>query len=663
MALIDLQTDLKSLRYGKDRPGGGNSRQPFITKDIPEQDNQRTDAPDFLLRNGFLNPVNSAKDVLRISKFFTTVAGINFIAKQQALILTNPLSLGGRSANPLGSQINIAYNPIQTLAQVGGNSVGLHTERNGLAKKPTGEFDPLSLLPDFDNFTTKYEYLQTFEYNQDDAGNDNRLVNLYRKIINREDGPVTEKSKLTFGIDTEGTALLKYIGGPNIDVRSGGTTRIRRAVVTNNPYQAFPFDQGSPRPVEINYRNLLTQGGVSEKYISFTGDGNKVLIESVTSEDGGLLITPNVYLPDSLDVDTENLARKQVGPYQFEGNDKNKLGATYNYRNSTTDSSLSDDNLFDGNGKVNLNNNVYVSGTLDTNLESTFPKNSATLTSEEIREINPISQGGQLADFRKKINEAEDTQLLPETDYSQFSREKTYQVGDPGKRAKRIDFNVGPQNEDGTPVGGTSDVINAYDSTARNSDIEQGDLIQFNMRIINNDSLADEFLYFRAYIDDFSETVSADWGEHQYVGRGQKFYTYKGFDRSFSLGFTVYAHTREELLPMYRKLNRLIGATAPDYSNAGFMRGSIVKLTVGDYITNHPGVLKGFSVSNIMDFSWELARDAKGNRITNTREIQQLPFGFKVTGFNFTSISGGGLGNQNYVPGKGKSFVGLGLGQ
>ena len=113
----------------------------------------------------------------------------------------------------------------------------------------------------------------------------------------------------------------------------------------------------------------------------------------------------------------------------------------------------------------------------------------------------------------------------------------------------------------------------------------------------------------------------------------------------------------------HEKLNRLIGATSPDYSTAGFMRGSIIKLTVGDYITNHPGILKGFQVGNITDFSWEIARDNAGNRITDTSEIQQLPFGFKVTGFNFTSISGGGLGSSNYIPGKGASFVGLGLGQ
>ena len=36
MPLVDLVTDLKSLRYGKDTPGGGNSGQPYIQAKIPD---------------------------------------------------------------------------------------------------------------------------------------------------------------------------------------------------------------------------------------------------------------------------------------------------------------------------------------------------------------------------------------------------------------------------------------------------------------------------------------------------------------------------------------------------------------------------------------------------------------------------------------------------
>ena len=35
MGLVDLQTDLTSLRYGKDTVGGGWSGQPYVTKNPP----------------------------------------------------------------------------------------------------------------------------------------------------------------------------------------------------------------------------------------------------------------------------------------------------------------------------------------------------------------------------------------------------------------------------------------------------------------------------------------------------------------------------------------------------------------------------------------------------------------------------------------------------
>ena len=58
MGLVDLRTDLKSIKFGKDTVGGGNSNQPYIVRDIPEsfQDVGRTGGPDFLLRGGTLLP-------------------------------------------------------------------------------------------------------------------------------------------------------------------------------------------------------------------------------------------------------------------------------------------------------------------------------------------------------------------------------------------------------------------------------------------------------------------------------------------------------------------------------------------------------------------------------------------------------------------------------
>jgi hypothetical protein len=51
---------------------------------------------------------------------------------------------------------------------------------------------------------------------------------------------------------------------------------------------------------------------------------------------------------------------------------------------------------------------------------------------------------------------------------------------------------------------------------------------------------------FRSYIDSFSDSYSADWKAQSYMGRGEKFYKYGGFDRSISLAFTVVSQMKKK---------------------------------------------------------------------------------------------------------------------
>ena len=79
MALINLQTDLKSLKYSKDRPDGGYSGQPYIQTSInPDSEdgieeflNSTPDSNDFVLRGGLRAPLSAANDDIRLSKYFT----------------------------------------------------------------------------------------------------------------------------------------------------------------------------------------------------------------------------------------------------------------------------------------------------------------------------------------------------------------------------------------------------------------------------------------------------------------------------------------------------------------------------------------------------------------------------------------------------------------
>ena len=92
---------------------------------------------------------------------------------------------------------------------------------------------------------------------------------------------------------------------------------------------------------------------------------------------------------------------------------------------------------------------------------------------------------------------------------------------------------------------------------------------------------------------------------------------------------------------MYQKLNYLASVCAPDYSSDGYMRGNLIELTVGGYLFNQVGIMKGINYTVPMESPWEIAiNDTNGNPDKNVKE---LPFMIKVSGFNFIPI-------HNFVP-------------
>ena len=101
------------------------------------------------------------------------------------------------------------------------------------------------------------------------------------------------------------------------------------------------------------------------------------------------------------------------------------------------------------------------------------------------------------------------------------------------------------------------------------------------------------------------------------------------------------AQSKIELMQMYRKLNYLASTITPDYSEAGYMRGNIVTLTIGGYLYEQPGIITNLSYEmNDDTASWEIGIDDEGNEDTT---VKQLPHIIRVRGFNFTPI-------HNFVP-------------
>tara|TARA_B110000238_G_scaffold92200_1_gene100900 strand:+ start:2422 stop:4305 length:1884 start_codon:yes stop_codon:yes gene_type:complete len=226
--------------------------------------------------------------------------------------------------------------------------------------------------------------------------------------------------------------------------------------------------------------------------------------------------------------------------------------------------------------------------------------------------------------------------------------EKRVNLGSPGKRGNKSSYVIGKRDENGKVIGPT-DKLNAlplYKSEGVLSNEITNDLVKFRIGVIDNDDPSKKtYIHFRAFIQGMNDSYSSKWSGTQFVGRGEELYRYGGFSRSISLSWTVVAQSKQELIPMYQKLNYLASTMAPDYSTDGYMRGNLVSLTIGGWLFEQVGFIEGISYDIPDDSPWEIAiGDGVDNSGSfNDSSVKEMPHRIEVSGFKFTPI-------QSFVP-------------
>jgi len=171
-------------------------------------------------------------------------------------------------------------------------------------------------------------------------------------------------------------------------------------------------------------------------------------------------------------------------------------------------------------------------------------------------------------------------------------------------------------------AGGTSPVLGASGSR---------DLIQLEFQVLTPEETY--YLGFRAFLDTFDDSFNGAWSSHQYLGRADNFYTYSGFDRSINIGFKIAAATSQEMKPLYRKAATLASVTAPTYKDNGrFMRGTLARITVGDYIYEQPGIIESVQYTWQKDYPWEISfsNPEGGERSQILPHVLDISVSFKV---------------------------------
>ena len=101
------------------------------------------------------------------------------------------------------------------------------------------------------------------------------------------------------------------------------------------------------------------------------------------------------------------------------------------------------------------------------------------------------------------------------------------------------------------------------------------------------------------------------------------------------MSWTVAAQSKNELIPMYQKLNYLASSLAPTYNSKGYMSGTLVRLTVGGYLYSQPGFITSLTYDVPSESPWEIGIN---DRAGSDNTVKELPHMIKVSGFNFTPI-------------------------
>jgi hypothetical protein len=651
MGLLDLKTDLRSLKFGRDRLNGGSSNQPYIQKSIPDE--LSPTSPDFLLRDGTLS--RDITDASRLLKFFKDTKspqGILFTAKQELLSRQNPIVQGQPNRREPGRGL---YNPLNTILQVGGGGIGLHTEKQGF----------LPIFDDREKYFTAVKDLGGPNSNNSDA---NRLVLIYKKKIQDLD-PLTSEGSSAFQNykinDNDPNILFSYGGGA-----SGlGSTNIKiydRTISDQNRPQGkdlkiyqvgrAPFyGRGGLKP-GANGLNFL---GASADYFTYSDINGEAIpdpsneeIEKFTgiNESGGqtkhygpssdnstlstdekgldlktyqaIRPTPNLNLKNNLGTSIkENLTDEEIGI-----NDEGQQINPYGPQDDNT--TLSKDNR----GK---NLKTYQTGLRNTGNLNFKGSLGASISQSLTDDQTGVNSTNNQRQPNTKIGVTNVSQSLAITG---SGRNSTL----PGIFDNRFDRITGKKIEK-LPSYRTykiKDPVTTFaNSSSRSDEVEGKQIIKFFFELLNNDAAGtSEFLYFRAYIDSLSDNFKSDWGKVKYSGRAENFYQYNGFERDISLGFSIVAQRADELPSIYTKLNTLAGVCAPDYSDIGYMRGNMIRITIGDYIKSLPCVVTGFNIEGLI-----------GNGNWGIGEEAQVPRYLKISGLNLLPI-------HDFVPERGAQF-------
>jgi hypothetical protein len=603
MGLINLVTNLPNFYYynSKGQLGGlGNFSAKKLDYGNDRKGGGSSDQPYIVKDIPGLNDytVNSTDFLLRggILTAADTAEDVSRISKflfdtksPNGLLFTTKQLLLERQ-NPKTTYQRRIYSPTSTILQTGVSAFGGHLNKQGLVP-----FERSYYIGGKGGY---YDIIGDLN-----KQNINRLLGLYSSKINTDYR--NELSEVEFNISNQPGILISYAGGPSTLGVPFGKTRIRLVNSARTPQ-----------------RNFDTKSKTESAIVN-----------------GNIIISKGTSVYNNLNLGTINTGLAGVSLLYF--NETKKLNITSNSLTSVANlnqPSFGKTNTFLPPKPSKGENNVYVFNYTQLLNPSEVQASGSATSMVAVSHKNGASNA--ITDFRGKINATSTGDGIPSTSYKVFNRELTYDTSittykgnfKNGARVLNPNIAISPDQTEKGVLG--------------------EDIIDFNITSISNGG-SNVLLDFKAYIDDFTDTFNGEWEAFKYVGRGENFYKYKGYTRDFNINFNVVALSRADMLYNFRKLNYLGSLLTPDYSSVGFMRGNLVKMTLGNYFNGVPGIIKTLTYTPVFEAGWDINRNVDGTNILKNSALYtgQLPKLIKIN-LAFTPV-------HKYVPKLGESYIGI----
>ena len=547
------------------------AREPFILRGIQrpgKSENQRwgfgVNFDDGLIRGGIVTTTDRlVHDVLRIGKWLIKPKGILWMVKQFGLQQSNPTyeaTSGGPGGNPLKQNHKI-FTPINLVANVATNALGIHINRHGITP-----FDPI-----------KDKYGDIFK-GRSEATQNRLYQTAYGKFgMFGDNVAAVEAQQVGLPI----TNLL-YINGPNSLYGIPGTSTLsflgpKRATDTSLQAQFNGYQTEIPSLKDIKKKITPTTKKQADQK-SWPGRWSYQDYKGVqyTHEEK---YKENETPPETTEAEKEWLDDKKEGQSSQLITDVNESKPILNFGNAPVTPS-----------KRNEIGDV---------------QNYATVAYGKLPTKEKAITPSSFHDFRSLIDKPDSVKFMGSSKaaaYAEKNIQIKYGIPDSGK--------VGVDRSDFSKSTGLVDKINMLEPYEEYNKAGTKDFIKF---IFRRNSKSANPIIFRAYLTNISDGTSANLGVE--TKNKQNLFgsaNITSVSRTLDVSFLVAPSSKEELLPLWKKTDRLAQMVYPKYTN-GVAVSNNIYVTIGDLYANLRGFPVDFNIQYDNETIWDIDREIPMN--------------------------------------------------